>query len=296
MHSKLEQKLKNKEFVITAEIVPAPTTDKAWVLDEVAPIAAGVDAVNITDGAGARATLSSLATCAVLAANGIEPIMQLTCRDRNRIALVGDLLGASTLGIQNILTLTGDDPGKGDEPDAKPVFDLNSSQLLQTARDMRDKGQLPSGRAILNPPHFFLGATAVPSDPGPNWSVGAVVAKASAGAQFIQTQFCYDVELTKRYMAKLVDDGVTDKLKFILGVGPLRSAKSAQWMNDNLFGVSVPASVIQRLEDSADPAVEGQILCAELIEAYRDLEGVAGVHIMAPAQKATAIAGVLDRL
>ncbi len=296
MQGHLEKSIAQNEFVITAEIVPPVTVDRGVIEGEVACLKGRVHGVNVTDSAAARATLSSLGACAVLADLGLDPIVQMTCRDRNRIALASDLLTASLFGIKNVLTLTGDDPSQGDQPEAKGVFDLSSSELLSMAKHMRDEQCLPSGREINPPPHFFLGATAVPVDPDPDWSPATLLTKASLGAQFVQTQFCYDPKLTARFMARLHQEGLTEKLKFILGVGPILSAKSARWMNDNLFGVTVPDEVIARLENSDDPRSEGDQICAELIQTYRQMEGVAGVHIMAPAQKCAAIGRVLDLL
>ena len=296
MQGQLESSLSQKDFVITAELVPPVTVDRSVIEREAACLKGRVHGVNVTDSAAARATLSSLGVSAVLADMGFDPIVQMTCRDRNRIALTSDLLTASMFGIKNVLTLTGDDPSQGDQPDAAGVFDLSSSELLTLAKDMREDGRLPGGREIVPPPHFFLGTTAVPLDPGPEWSPEPLLTKAKLGAQFVQTQFCFDPELTARFMARLHQEGVTEKLNFILGVGPILSAKSARWMNNNLFGVTVPESVISRLDKAEDPRSEGDQLCAELIQTYRNMDGVAGVHIMAPAQKCAAIGRVLDLL
>ena len=294
MTTLLEQAFNANEFSITAELVPPVTVEPQRILDEVLPIAEQVTAINVTDAAAAKTTLGSLGACAILAQNGVEPVLQLACRDRNRIALASDLMSAAALGIHNVLTITGDDPSKGDQPEAMPVFDLNSAELLAVATQMRDAGLLPGGRAIDPPPHLYLGTTDVPVDPGPDWSPAALEKKSAAGAQFVQTQFCFDTELTRRYVDALVESGITKKMQVILGVGPILSAKSARWMHDNLYGVSVPHAVIERLEAAADPKAEGQRLCAELIATYREWEGVGGVHIMAPAQSCSAIAKVLE--
>jgi methylenetetrahydrofolate reductase (NADPH) len=237
--------------------------------------------------------MSSFASAAILAANGYEPILQVTCRDRNRIALAGDLIGAAAQGIRNLLILKGDDPKGGDQPDAKPVFDLESGQLLALARDLRDKGELPSGRKVEPPPRFFLGAADVPRRPDANWKPGPLLAKIEAGAGFAQTQFGFDLDVVRAYIGRLRDEGITDKLGVIIGVGPIRSAKSARWMNENLFGVHVPDATIQRLESAKDQSAEGRAICAELIAGLREIRGVAGAHVMAPAQGPEAIAQVL---
>lgn len=296
MLTKLQAALAAGEFTITAELVPPLAADQASVLNAVEPLAGRVHAINVTDGAGARTSVSSFAVSAILAAHDYEPVSQLTCRDRNRIAITSDLLGASAQNVHNVLVLTGDDPKDGDQPEAKPVFDYDSRGVIQLARDMRDKGELPSGRAIEPPPHFFIGAADVPQQPGPKWNSDSLLKKADAGAQFLQTQFCFDLKLAQLYIGRLHDEGLTERLAFLLGVGPIASVRSARWMNANLWGVNIPESVIGRLEGAADPKAEGRRICAELIAGFREIQGVAGVHIMAPAQSTAAIAETLDVL
>jgi len=282
-------------FVVTAEVTPPLSAGPDALLAKAAPLKGLADAVNVTDGAGARVALSSFAAAAILARAGIEPVLQVTCRDRNRIALAADLLGAAALGVDNLLVLRGDDPKSGDHPDAKPVFDLESKEVIALARQMSDDGVLPSGRKIESPPDFFVGAADTPLDPPPDWRPDGLLAKAEAGAHFVQTQFCFDPAVAGRYLARLRDAGLTERLKIILGVGPIASARSARWMNENLFGVSVPDKVIERLEQAADPATEGRRFCAELIQAVAEIPGLAGVHIMAPQQRSDAIVDVIER-
>ncbi|WP_428098612.1 methylenetetrahydrofolate reductase [Candidatus Rariloculus sp.] len=296
MSTRLQDSIANKEFVITAEIVPPLSGGASSLLDEAAQLRGGVDAINITDAAAGRTAMSSFAATALLAQNGFQPILQVTCRDRNRIALAGDLLGASAQGVHNVLVLRGDDPSFGDQPDAKPVFDMESSELMTLARDMRDTGRLPSGRKIEPPPEFFIGGADVPRMPDAKWESKWLLAKADAGAGFIQTQFCFDLDVARAYIGRLQEDGITGRLGVIIGVGPIRSAKSARWMNDNLFGVHVPDETIKRLESAADPRAEGRRICVELIRGLRKINGVAGAHIMAPAQGTDAIAQVLETL
>jgi len=296
MMSGLKKRIGAGEFVLTAEIVPPLSARSDGLLAEAALLRGRVDAINVTDAASGRATMSSFASAAILAANGYEPILQVTCRDRNRIALIGDLLGASAQGVRNLLILHGDDPRGGDQPDTKPVFDLNSRELMALVRDMQERGELPSGRKIDPPPEFFIGGADVPQDPGPDWSPKSLLGKADAGAGFVQTQFCFDLGVAQRYIERLRGEGLTERLGVIIGVGPIRSAKSARWMNENLFGVHVPSTVIERLENASAPAEEGQVICAELIEGLRQIPGVAGAHIMAPGSGTAAIAAVLDRI
>ena len=296
MTSGLKKRIGAGEFVLTAEIVPPLSARADKLLAEAALLRGRVDAINVTDAASGRTTMSSFASAAILASSGYEPILQVTCRDRNRIALAGDLLGASAQGVRNLLILHGDDPRGGDQPDAKAVFDLNSRELMALVRDMRETGMLPSGRKIDPPPEFFIGGADVPQDPGPDWSPKSLTGKADAGAGFVQTQFCFDLGVARRYIDRLRSEGLTERVGVIIGVGPIRSAKSARWMNENLFGVHVPDAVVERLENASAPAEEGQAICAELIEGLRQIPGVAGAHIMAPGSGTAAIAAVLDRI
>jgi methylenetetrahydrofolate reductase (NADPH) len=292
--SRLKNSIRDGKFVITAEIVPPLSAAPDALLAEAATLGPKVDAINVTDAAAGRTTMSSFAAAALLAANGHEPILQVTCRDRNRIALAGDLIGAAAQGIRNMLLLRGDDPKGGDQPDAKPVFDFETADLMKLARDMRDEGVLPSGRKIDSPPDFFIGGADIPRVPDDKWSPEPLRKKIDGGAGFFQTQFCFDLDVARQYFARLADEGITDRVGFIIGVGPIRSAKSARWMNENLFGVHVPDATIERLEGAEDQAAEGRAICVELIEGLRDMPGPAGAHLMAPAQGTEAIAAVLD--
>jgi methylenetetrahydrofolate reductase (NADPH) len=290
----LERLLAAGTFVVTAEVTPPLSADAWALLARAAPLKGLADAVNVTDAAGARAAMSSFAAAAILTQAGVEPVLQITCRDRNRIAMAGDILGAAAQGVRNILVLYGDDPKAGDQPEAKPVHDLDSRGVMTLARQMRDQGTLPSGRAIEPPPHLFIGAADTPFDPPADWAPKGLLAKAKAGADFVQTQFCYDLDVARRYFARLNDAGLTERMKFIVGVGPIASARSARWMDENLHGVSVPAAVIERLEGAADPAAEGRKICVELIQGFGDIPGIAGVHVMAPLQKVDAIREVIE--
>jgi methylenetetrahydrofolate reductase (NADPH) len=294
--SNLRNKIKARQFVITAEIVPPLSAAPAKLLHEAAQLEGKVDAINITDAAAGKTSISSFAAAALLVANGHEPVLQVTCRDRNRIALCGDLIGAAAQGVENLLILRGDDPKNGDQPDAKPVFDLESADLLKVARDLRDKGELPSARKVDSPPSFYIGAADVPRRPDAKWSPVPLQKKIEAGADFIQTQFGFDLDVVRAYAERLQAEGITEKLGVIIGVGPIRSAKSARWMNDNLFGVTVPEALITRIEGAADQAAEGRRVCAELIEGLKQIPGIAGAHVMAPAQGTDAIAAVLESL
>ncbi len=281
-----EERLRAGRFVLTAEITPPVSAAAQDLRTKAAPLKGLADAVNVTDGAGARTHMSALAAAAILLDMGVEPIMQITCRDKNRIALQSEMMGAAALGVRNLLMLTGDDPKAGDQPDTKPVFDVDSKTLIETARRLRDERMLPTGRQIGGHPGFFLGAADMPIDPPPGWQPTALAGKMKAGAQFVQTQFCMDAAIVRRYLAVLAAAGLTDKLAVLIGVNPLRSAKSAQWMKSHLFGTIIPDALIARMEKAADALREGIAICVELIEELATIPGVAGVHIMAPGNDA----------
>ena len=290
--SRLEQLLRSRQFVITAEIAPPVSCDADDLLRKARPLRGLADAVNVTDGASARANLSAPIAAALLAREGIEPVLQLTCRDRNRIALQADLMGAAACGVHNLLCLTGDDPKAGDQPETKAVFDVDSATLTATARDLRDKGELPSGRKVAGAAHFFLGAADAPIDPPPDWLPDKLAAKMAAGAEFAQTQFCMDAGIVRRYAACLAQHEVTRALFLLVGIAPLRSAKSARWMQKHLYGTIISEAYVERLEGAANPAAEGERIAVELIEELAAVPGVAGVHIMAPVNDA-AVPGVI---
>jgi methylenetetrahydrofolate reductase (NADPH) len=226
--------------------------------------------------------MSAFAAATIMAQNGIEPVLQMTTRDRNRLALQGDVVGASALGIHNFLCLTGDKMSAGDQPEAAEVFEVDSGELMRQMRDMRDSGSYPSGRQIDPPPALFLGAAEMPAEPGDNWPAARLQAKIDNGSQFFQTQFCFELDKVKRYCQALVDGGFTEQAHFLIGIGPLASARSARWMNDNLFGVQVPDSIIKRLDGADDQKAEGRAICAELLQGFSEIEGCAGAHLMAP--------------
>jgi methylenetetrahydrofolate reductase (NADPH) len=230
--------------------------------------------------------MSALAGASLLLQAGIEPILQMTCRDKNRLALQSEMMGAAALGIRNLLLLSGDDPKTGDQPDTKPVFDIDSRTLIETARRLRDDGTLPNGRSLSGKADFFIGAADMPIDPPDGWQPNGLAAKIDAGAQFAQTQFCMDAAIVRRYVGALEKAGITTKIALLIGVNPLRSAKSARWMQHHLYGTIIPDAFISRLEQAADPAREGLRICVELIEELSTIRGVAGVHIMAPGNDA----------
>ena len=286
----LKEKLAGGRFVITAEITPPVSCDAAELVEKAAPLKGLADAINVTDGAGARAHLDAVVAAAILIREGIEPILQFNCRDSNRIALQSELMGAAALGIRNLLLLKGDDPKQGDQPEAKPVFDYDTAALTKVAVTLRDKGELPTGKKIGGKADFFIAAADMPIDPPAGWDPKSLKGKIEAGCEFVQTQFCMDAGVARRYMARLAEHGV--KVPFLVGISPLRSAKSARWMKERLFGTIIPDATIARLEAASDPAAEGRRLCLDLMQELAKVPGIAGVHIMAPGNEA-AIADVI---
>jgi len=291
---RLEAALRAGHFVMTAETSPPDAGAAGPVLERAGCLKGIADAVNVTDGAGACAHMSAVAAAAILAQHGIEPVLQFTVRDRNRMALQGDLLGAAALGVPNILCLHGDDAKKGDQPETKPVYDIDSRELMRTARRLRDEGLLPSGRPVEPRPGIFIGAADLPVDPRPGWRPDGLIAKIDSGADFVQTQYAFDLSLLRRYLAALADHGIPDRLFILVGIGPLASARSARWMNENLFGVHVPEPLIQRLEKAPDQGAEGRRICVEMLQELAEIAGVAGAHLMAPKQEQACAEAILE--
>jgi methylenetetrahydrofolate reductase (NADPH) len=280
--SLLRDRLAGGQFVVTTEVSPPVSTDPAEFIAKALPLKGLATAVNVTDGAGAKTHLSTLVASHFLIQNGIEPILQMTCRDRNRLALQADLLGGLALGIRNVLVLTGDDPKVGDQPEAKLVADLNSSALLATGKRMRETKQLPSGTEIKGATDLVLGAADMPIDPPADWKPAGLQAKLAAGADFVQTQFCMDMNVLRRYAARLVDLGIAQKLPMLIGICPIPSGKSARWMKEKLYGTIIPDEIVARLDGAKDAREEGKAICIELLQELATIPGIAGAHIMAP--------------
>jgi len=276
--SLLHKKLHGGGFVFTAETTPPDASNKEVLLEKTKTLIDVADAVNVTDSPGAKVHMSALTAAIILAQNGIDPILQLTVRDRNRLALQGDLVGASALGVHNVLCLSGDDPKGGDQPDTKPVNDIDSLTLVATAEMMRTEKKFPSGRVIDPPPKLFIGGAEVPSKGLPD--VKKITNKINTGVNFFQTQYVFEIKKLKDYMKVLEDSGILEKTYFLIGLGPFASAKSAKWMNDNLYGVEVPDEIVKRLEQAKNAKSESKKICLELIEAFKEIKGVNGVHLM----------------
>ena len=275
-----EAACRGSDFIVTVEIAPPDSPDPAVLRQRAALFDGLVDAINITDGAGANCHMSSVAAASVLAAAGLTPVCQVGCRDRNRIAVQGDVLGAAALGVRNVLCLTGDDVSQGDHPEAKPVFDLDAVNLLHVLRGMRDHGSYASGRKLDQAPSLFLGATANPFVPPYTERIANLERKIDAGAQFIQTQFCFDLDRLQRFMEAACRRGLHQRAAILVGVGTLGSAKALRWMAEHVPGVHVPAALTERIAAAADQRAEGRRICVETIQSLRRIEGVAGVHLM----------------
>ena len=280
MKSKLRNSLLKNKFVFTAETSPPDSGNKEVIIKQVECLKHLADAVNVTDGAGAKSHMSALATAVILAQNSIEPVLQFTTRDRNRIAIQGDLLGGWALNVPNILCLYGDEVKGGDQPETREVRDLDTISLLKTAHDIKINKTYPSGRKIEDAPEFFIGGADTPFEVKDDFDGANLIKKINAGVEFFQTQYAFDEVVLKNYMMKLNKLGITDKAYFIIGLGVIRSAKSARWMNKNLFGINIPEKIITRIENSNDEKIEGIKICIELIEKYKLISGVSGVHLM----------------
>jgi methylenetetrahydrofolate reductase (NADPH) len=285
--SRLERVLRSGRFAVTAELNPPDSADPQSVYERALVLAEVCDAINATDASGANVHMSSVGVCALLTRAGYEPVMQVSCRDRNRIAIQGDLLGAAAMGVRNVLCLTGDGVQVGDQPEAKPVFDLDSTSLLRTARILRDQGHFLSGRKLEVAPPLFLGAAENPFVPPYDYRPLRLGKKIEAGADFIQTQFCFDIPRLREFMKQICDLGYHERAFILIGVGPLRSAKAADWIRNNVPGVVIPDQVVNRLKGvpPGKQRQEGKRICVEIIRQVSEVPGVSGVHVMAYRQE-----------
>ena len=291
---RFERVLRAGAFAVTAELAPPDSADPEEVYRRARVFDGYVDAINATDGSGANCHMSSLAVCALLTGIGYAPVMQISCRDRNRIAIQGDILGGAAMGVCNMLCLTGDGVQAGDHPQAKPVFDLDSLSLLGIARTLRDDHHFESGRKISFAPRVFLGAAENPNMPPVEHRALRLAKKITAGAQFVQTQYCFDTPVLRNFMRALEDMGLFERVFILIGVGPLRSAKAAEWMRAHVPGMHIPDAVIARLAGANDQVREGRNMCVELIQEIRSIKGVSGVHVMAYRQEES-VAEVIER-
>jgi methylenetetrahydrofolate reductase (NADPH) len=282
--SALRDRLASGEFTITSELSPVRGASADAMKERGRLLLGWVDAVNLTDNQGAHVRMSSWASALAARDAGLEPVMQMTCRDRNRIALQSDLLGAAAAGLENLVFMSGDHPKFGDHPGAKPVFDLDSVTMLWTARTMRDEGKLLSGNELKPPPAgLFLGAVENPFAPPGEFRAARAAKKIAAGAQFLQTQYVFDVPAFERWVAALHAEGLTSRCAILAGVGVVRSARALEFLaSGKVPGVVVPEAVQRRLRGvpAEQLGAEGLRLAAEVIAHVKEIPGVAGVHLL----------------
>ncbi len=281
--SLLHEKLSNGDFVVTGECGPPRGANKKVIESKIKLLNGHVDAVNVTDNQTAIVRMSSIAASAHLVSAGLEPVMQMVVRDRNRIAIQSDIMGAYSLGIRNILCLSGDHQKFGSQPDAMNVFDIDSVNLIRTVRDMRETGKDMSGFDLDEAPKMFIGAAANPFADPFEYRVIRLAKKIDAGADFIQTQCIYNMDRFKEWIRQSREEGLTDKVYILGGVTPLRSAGMARYMDKKVAGMDIPKEIIARMDgvDKKNQAQEGIKICLETIDELKELDGVHGVHIMA---------------
>jgi len=279
--SRLEKVLASGGFAVTAEITPDASGSPDRIRAQARALKGYADACNVTDCQRALVRISSLAAATLVLQEGGEPVMQMVTRDRNRIALQADLLGAHALGVRNVVCLSGDDPKAGNEKDAMPVYEFTTEQFLALAKRLRDEGKLAGGEAVESPPTLFLGATANPFGGAVVDSVVNLHGKVDAGADFIQTQAVYDVDAFEEWMGLVRKDWLHDQTHVLAGVMPLKSPRMARFVDEKVPGVAVPPSVVERMRAAPDPRAEGIRIAVETIDALREIEGVRGVHLMA---------------
>jgi len=275
----LQEKFESNQFVVCGEITPPQSCDGNVLRDRSRHFKGFVDALNVTDNQRAIVRLSSISSATILLDEGIEPIIQMTCRDRNRLAIQSDLLGAAALGIRNVLCLTGDHQTFGDQPEAKGVFDLDSIQLIAAVATM-NSGFLLSGSEMKKPPEFFIGAAANPFAEPFKMRLIRLHKKIAAGARFIQTQAVFDLGIFARWMERVVEMGLHEKAAMLPGVMPVRSVKTLLWMKEKLPGMRIPAEFFSRMSQARDPEEEGITIAVEMIRALKNIRGVRGIHIM----------------
>ena len=277
----LEKILDSGGFAVTAEAGPPKGTSTRVIQRKGELLRSCCDAVNVTDNQTAIVRMSSLAGCAILRQEGVEPVMQMVTRDRNRIALQSDVLGAIALGIGNFLCLSGDHQKFGNHPNAKGVFDIDSIQLIQTLKNMRDEKKFISGEDISGDVPLFIGAVENPYADPFKFRVARLAKKIKAGADFLQTQAIYDIARFAEWMDMVTDRGLDQQVHILAGVIPIRSAGMARYMRDYVSGVTVPDEIITRLEKAEDAKAEGLNISIEIIEQLKEVPGVHGIHVMA---------------
>lgn len=281
--NRLEATLTAKHFAVAAELSPPRGVDLQAIIRDAQTLKGYADAVNVTDNQAASVRMASIPVCALLVQQGIEPVAQMTCRDRNRMAIQAELLGAAALGIRNLLCLSGDHGRWGDHPAAKNTYDIDSTHLIRMVRNLSQHGCLDNGRQISPRPDFFVGAAANPFAPPYEYRPFRLAKKIAAGAKFVQTQLIFNLERFRSYMQRVNDLGLVEQVYILAGVGPLKSYRQAKFMAEKVPGMEVPSAMVERIKKtpSAAQPEEGIQICCEIIEEVRQIPGVCGVHIMA---------------
>jgi methylenetetrahydrofolate reductase (NADPH) len=279
--SRLEKILTSGHFAFTGELGPPRGANAEVVRKKAGHLKGIVDAVNITDNQTGVVRMASWAACLLAIQEGLEPNFQMVCRDRNRLAMQSDILGAYTHGIRNMLCLSGDHQQFGDHPMSKGVYDIDSIQLISTVKKMRDEGKFINGEQIDEPPKIFIGAAANPFAEPFEWRVHRLAKKISAGVDFIQTQCIYDMKRFREWMRQADELGLTEKAYILAGITPLKSGGMARYMAKNVSGIIIPDEIIDRMVKAKKPADEGIQLCVEQIQELREIKGVRGIHLMA---------------
>lgn len=279
----LERVLEAGQFAVTGELGPPQGADPEVIRRKAGILKRNIDAANVTDGQTAVVRMASWAACLIAKEEGLDPIVQMTCRDRNRIALQMDVLGIAALGMNNMLCLTGDHQKFGNHPMAKGVYDLDSIQFVKMVKDMRDERKFQCGEEMEVGPRLFIGAAANPFADPAEFRAVRLGKKVAAGADFIQTQLVYNVDKFAEWMKKVRDKGLHEKVKILAGVGPIKSVGAARYMKTRVPGMDVPDGIVARLQGVTKEEVprEGIRLCVDIIEQVREIEGVSGIHVMA---------------
>ncbi len=282
----LQESIQKKDFVLTAELQLGRESDAAAITDQAGVLARCVDAIQVPDSPSARVQVTPSAACGILIRQGIEPVARLTCRDRNRIALENELMSLGAMGTKSVLLMRGDELPADHRPKVKQVFELGGKELIETARALADD---PNVSCV---PEFHIGTVATVFRPKAGWRPHSLLAKVDAGARFIQTQLCFNMNSLRRYMSHLVEAQLTWRCSVIVGLATLPDAMSARWLSENLMGSVIPKKLVRRLEQARDPEQEGVAICAELLQQLREVPGVSGAHLLTPGDLATIPAAI----
>ena len=280
--------LRTKEFVVTANVNLPRVPDAEALIRQGEILRPVVDAVQLTDNPSGKVHMSGIAAAALLLQQGLDPIVHMTCRDRNRIALQSDFFGAAALGVTSVLMMHGDNLPKHMKPKVRNVFDINAKKLMAFVQDLKD------AETVTLVSDFNVGAVATLFDPDADWTPKSLLEKCDAGANFVQTQLCFDIDVVRNYMARMVASKLTHRLNFIMSLSPLPSLDAAHWMRDNVMGTLMPESIVKRMEQASDPENEGVKICAELLQELATIPGVSGANLMTLGELETIPAAIED--